>query len=133
MTAKAISGLLYPVASVVGGSVELEGQNLNSMNQRQRRAIAGPGLGIVFQDALTALNPVYTVGAQLGEAFRIHRGMNKKQARLEALELMGRVGISELELRVSAYPHQLSSGIARALALDLLILDETVSALNLLV
>ncbi len=76
MTAQAIVGLLEPVASVTRGSVNLNGTDLVKASRRQRRAVAGPELAIVFQDALTALNPVYTVGTQLAEPFRIHRKMS---------------------------------------------------------
>ncbi|WP_404287075.1 ABC transporter ATP-binding protein [Glutamicibacter arilaitensis] len=141
MTAKAIAGLLDPVASVAGGRAELNGADLNQMTPKQRRAVAGPGLGIVFQDALTALNPVYTIGAQLGESFRIHRGASKKQAKSEAIDLMRRVGIPEPETRVNSYPHQFSGGmrqrilIAMAVALSpqLLIADEPTTALDVTV
>lgn len=141
MTAKAIAGLLDPVASVSAGRAELNGVDLNQMTAKQRRAVAGPGLGIVFQDALTALNPVYTIGAQLGESFRIHRGANKKQAKAEAIDLMRRVGIPEPETRVNSYPHQFSGGmrqrilIAMAVALSpqLLIADEPTTALDVTV
>ncbi len=141
MTAKAVAGQLDAVAHVEGGAVMLNGEDLTRISARRRRAISGVDLGIVFQDALTALNPVYTVGTQLGEAFRIHRGLSARAARVEAIELMRRVGIPEPESRVDAYPHQFSGGmrqrilIAMAVALgpSLLIADEPTTALDVTV
>ncbi|MGE0219634.1 ABC transporter ATP-binding protein [Mycolicibacterium sp.] len=141
MTATALVGLLEPVADIVSGTARLGDVDLLSADAKKRRAMAGPELAIVFQDALTALNPLYTVGTQLAEPFRIHQGLSAKEAKRKAVALMTRVGIPQPETRLDSYPHQFSGGmrqrllIAMAVALNpsVLIADEPTTALDVTV
>jgi oligopeptide transport system ATP-binding protein len=141
LTAKAITGLLDPGVRVSSGQVRLDGADLLTMNPKQRRTVAGHKLGIVFQDALTVLNPVYTVGSQIDEVFRIHEGVSRREAKTRSIELMERVGIEDAARRYHAYPHQFSGGmrqriviaIAVALKPSVLIADEATTALDVVV
>ncbi|MBN6041066.1 ABC transporter ATP-binding protein [Amycolatopsis sp. 195334CR] len=141
ITAQTIVGLLDPIAEVAGGSVRVAGTDVLELGRAERRRLAGPVLSIVFQDALTAMNPVQPVGRQLGEPFRIHQGLSRRAAREKAVELMELVGIPEPRARAKSYPHQFSGGmrqrllIAMAVALgpQVLIADEPTTALDVTV
>jgi len=121
-----------------GSSIRLRGEELLALPERRMRQVRGNDIAMIFQEPMTSLNPVHTVGAQIVETLRIHRPMGKREAWQRAVELLGMVGIANPEERVHAYPHQLSGGmrqrvmIAMALACepDVLIADEPTTALD---
>ncbi|MEU8512270.1 ABC transporter ATP-binding protein [Kitasatospora sp. NPDC048722] len=142
VTAQTIMGILdMPPGKISKGQILFRGQDMLAMKEEERRLIRGQKIAMIFQDALSSLNPVMTVGAQLGEMFRVHRGASKKEAREKAIELMERVRIPAARQRVGDYPHQFSGGmrqrimIAMALSMepDLIIADEPTTALDVTV
>ncbi|MEM8752651.1 MAG: ABC transporter ATP-binding protein [Pseudomonadota bacterium] len=139
VTMMSIMGLLpSPPAEVTKGEVLFEGRDVRKMTPEELRAIRGGDIGFVFQDPMTSLNPVFTVGFQLMEPLREHLGLNKRQARARAAELLAMVGIPSPAARLNDYPHQFSGGmrqrvmIAIALACEpkVLIADEPTTALD---
>ena len=143
VSAQAVMGILdTPPGFVTSGSVEFRGVDLLQLPEDvMAKDVRGQKVAMVFQDALTALNPVFTVGWQIGEMLRKHRGMSKKEAKEQAIELMERVKIPDARDRVDAYPHEFSGGmrqramIAMAISLDpdVLIADEPTTALDVTV
>ena len=142
VTAQAIMGILdTPPARLAGGQVRFRGVDLLQMNESTRRHVRANKIAIIFQDALSSLNPTFTVGWQLGELFRVHQGASRKEAKQKAIEMLELVGIPAAKDRVDDYPHQFSGGmrqrvmIAMALSLkpDLIIADEPTTALDVTV
>ena len=137
ITVMALMGLL-PAHATVNGSIRLDGQELVGLSEKAMCGIRGNRIGMIFQEPMTALNPVHTIARQVAEPLRLHRGLSRAEARREALALLERVGIPDAAARLDAYPHQFSGGqrqrigIAMALACgpDLLIADEPTTALD---
>ena len=132
---------LHPRSTQITGSVEFDGTDLLSVSEDEMRAIRGRDIAMIFQDPMTALNPVFTVGSQIVEAIRIHNVISKEKAWVRAVELLDLVGVPEPKRRASQYPHEYSGGmrqramIAMAISNDpkLLIADEPTTALDVTV
>ncbi|GAA4783652.1 ABC transporter ATP-binding protein [Streptomyces ziwulingensis] len=141
VTNLAVLGLHNRRKTAIDGSITLDGQELTDASEKQLETLRGKKMAMIFQDALTALSPYYTVGRQIGEPFMKHTGASKRDARVRAIDLLEKVGIPHPQQRVDDYPHQFSGGmrqramIAMALSCnpDLLIADEPTTALDVTV
>lgn len=138
VTTLSVMDLLPNNGKVVSGSIKLNGEELTGMNRKQRGALRGKKMGMIFQEPMTALNPLLTIGYQLTEGLRLHRGMSKKEAYATAVAALDKVGIANPEDRMKQYPFQLSGGLRQRIMIamvmavqpSLLIADEPTTALD---
>ncbi|MCI8651500.1 MAG: ABC transporter ATP-binding protein [Oscillospiraceae bacterium] len=138
VTTLAIMDLLPNNGRVVSGSIKLNGQELTTMSSKERNSIRGKQIGMIFQEPMTALNPLLTIGRQMTEGLMLHQGMNKKQAHDTAVGYLEKVGIANPEDRMKQYPFQLSGGLRQRIMIamvmavqpSLLIADEPTTALD---
>jgi oligopeptide/dipeptide ABC transporter ATP-binding protein len=138
MTALSIMRLVQPPGRIAAGSIVFNGQDLRTLPERDMRGVRGAGIGFVFQEPMTALNPVFTIGDQIGETLRVHGRASRRDARAKVVALLESVRIPRARERVDDYPHQLSGGmrqrvlIAMAIACEpsLVIADEPTTALD---
>ena len=138
VTSMSILRLIQEPPGKIAGRILFEDRDLLALSEAEMRAIRGKDIGMIFQEPMTSLNPVLTIGRQIGEAFRLHEGLSKREARQRSLDMLTLVGIPEPTRRIGEYPHELSGGmrqrvmIAMALACNprLLIADEPTTALD---